>query len=235
MGIVDLIILGVLLMVALIGWHRGWCAARCPLVGTIGGGLLAAASPSLDLEQPRRAGPGRRRDQCRCGARRVGLGNALVVTLGRPLWMALQVGPARIVDAAAGAVMSLFAGLIAMWLVAATVASPAFPPHWRRRCAPRRCCSRSSASLRHRPPTWRTRCANCWTRCICRKSSSASKACPATRCQTAQERVGCRRCRQPIRAARLRPHARMWPGARRVRDLCTPPTASPPTPMSWLG
>ena len=139
------------------------------LVGTIGGGLLAAASLPWILNNLGALGPAAAAISVGVVLAGVGLGNALVVTLGRPLWMALQVGPARIVDAAAGAVMSLFAGLIAMWLVAATVASlPS--PHWRRRCAPRRCCSRSSASLRHRPPTWRTRCANCWTRCICRKS-----------------------------------------------------------------
>ena len=44
MGIVDLIILGVLLMVALIGWHQGLVRSALSLVGTIGGGLLAAAS-----------------------------------------------------------------------------------------------------------------------------------------------------------------------------------------------
>ena len=42
MGIVDLIILGVLLMVALIGWHQGLVRSALSLVGTIGGGCTEA-------------------------------------------------------------------------------------------------------------------------------------------------------------------------------------------------
>ena len=49
--------------------------------------------------------------------------NALAVFLGRPLWMALQHGPGRVVDAAAGALVSVVAGLLVFWLIAATVAS----------------------------------------------------------------------------------------------------------------
>ena len=48
---------------------------------------------------------------------------ALAVFIGRPIWMALQHGPGRVVDAAAGALVSAVAGLIVFWLVAAMVAS----------------------------------------------------------------------------------------------------------------
>jgi S1-C subfamily serine protease len=123
MGIVDLIILGVLLLVALIGWHQGLVRSALSLVGTIGGGLLAAASLPWILSNLGALGPAAAAISVGVVLAGVGLGNAVVVTLGRPLWMALQVGPARVVDAAAGALMSLFAGLIAMWLVAATVTS----------------------------------------------------------------------------------------------------------------
>ena len=74
MGIVDLIILGVLLMVALIRVASGVGAQRAVPGGHHRRRTSRRSQPSLDPEQPRRAGPARRRDQCRCGARRSGLG-----------------------------------------------------------------------------------------------------------------------------------------------------------------
>jgi S1-C subfamily serine protease len=123
MGVVDLIIVGVLLLVALIGWNQGLVRSALSVVGTVGGGLLAAASLPWILTQLNALGAAAAAISVGVILAGVVLGNALAVTLGRPLWMALQAGPARVVDAAAGAVVSLFAGLIAMWLMAATVAS----------------------------------------------------------------------------------------------------------------
>jgi S1-C subfamily serine protease len=123
MGVMDLIVVGVLVLVALIGWHQGLVRSALSVVGTVGGGLLAAASLPWILSNLGALGAAAAAISVGVVLAGVGLGNAVVVTLGRPLWAALQVGPARVVDAAAGAVVSLFAGLIAMWLVAATVAS----------------------------------------------------------------------------------------------------------------
>ncbi len=123
MGVMDLIVIGVLVLVALIGWHQGLVRSALSVVGTVGGGLLAAASLPWILSNLGALGAAAAAISVGVVLAGVGLGNAIVVTLGRPLWAALQVGPARLVDAAAGAVVSLFAGLIAMWLVAATVAS----------------------------------------------------------------------------------------------------------------
>lgn len=123
MGVVDLIILGVLGLVALIGWHQGLVRSVLSVVGTIGGGLVAAACLPWILTRLGALGPTAAIVSVGVILLGVGIGNAVAVTLGRPLWMALQAGPARALDAAAGALVSLVAGLVAIWMVAATVAA----------------------------------------------------------------------------------------------------------------
>jgi len=123
MGVVDLVVLGILALVALIGWHQGLIRSVLSVVGTIGGGLLAAASLPWILGQLGALGPMAAVVSVGVILLGVGLGNALAVTLGRPLWMAMRAGPARLLDASAGALVSVVAGLVAMWMVAATVAA----------------------------------------------------------------------------------------------------------------
>ncbi|MCU0294985.1 MAG: MarP family serine protease [Candidatus Nanopelagicales bacterium] len=121
MGVVDLIILGMLGLVALIGWHQGLVRSVFSVVGTVGGGLVAAACLPWVLRELGALGPVAAAVSVGVILLGVGIGNALAVTLGRPIWGALQDGPARTLDAAAGALVSVVAGLVAMWLVAATV------------------------------------------------------------------------------------------------------------------
>ena len=123
MGVVDFIVLGVLGLIALIGWHQGLVRSVLSVVGTIGGGLLAAASLPWVLNQLGALGPTAALVSVGVILLGVGIGNAVVVTLGRPLWMAMQAGPARVLDASAGALVSVVAGLVVMWMLAATVAS----------------------------------------------------------------------------------------------------------------
>ena len=123
MGVVDFVVLGILVLIALIGWHQGLVRSVLSVVGTVGGGLLAAASLPWVLSQVGALGPTAAVVSVGVILLGVGLGNALVVTLGRPLWMAMQAGPARVLDASAGALVSVVAGLIVMWMLAATVAA----------------------------------------------------------------------------------------------------------------
>lgn len=123
MGVVDVIILGLLALVALIGWHQGLVRSVLSVVGTIGGGLVAAACLPWVLRQLGALGPLAAVVSVGVILLGVGIGNTLAVTLGRPLWMAMRAGPARAVDAATGALVSVVAGLVAIWMVAATVAS----------------------------------------------------------------------------------------------------------------
>ncbi|HUM87290.1 MAG TPA: CvpA family protein, partial [Actinomycetota bacterium] len=123
MGVVDFIVLGMLALIALIGWHQGLVRSVLSVVGTIGGGLLAAASLPWVLDQVGALGPTAALISVGVILLGVGIGNAVVVTLGRPLWMAMQAGPARVLDASAGALVSVVAGLIVMWMLAATVAA----------------------------------------------------------------------------------------------------------------
>ncbi len=123
MGAVDIVVLGILGLVALIGWHQGLVRSVLSVAGTVGGGLVAAASLPWILGQVGALGPAAAAISVGVILLGVGLGNALAVTLGRPLWMAMQAGPARVLDASAGALVSVVAGLVAMWLVGATVAA----------------------------------------------------------------------------------------------------------------
>ncbi|HQR80112.1 MAG TPA: MarP family serine protease [Actinomycetota bacterium] len=123
MGVVDVIILGLLALVALIGWHQGLVRSVLSVAGTIAGGLVAAACLPWVLRQLGVLGPLAAVISVGVILLGVGIGNTLAITLGRPLWMAMRAGPARAVDAAAGALVSLVAGLIAIWMVAATVAA----------------------------------------------------------------------------------------------------------------
>ena len=123
MGAVDIVVLGVLGLVALIGWHQGLVRSVLSVVGTVGGGLVAAASLPWILSQLGALGPAAAAISVGVILLGVGLGNALAVTLGRPLWMAMQAGPVRVLDASAGALVSVVAGLVAMWMIAATVAA----------------------------------------------------------------------------------------------------------------
>ena len=123
MGAVDVVVLGILGLVALIGWHQGLVRSVLSVVGTVGGGLVAAASVPWILDRLGVLGPAAAAISVGVILLGVGIGNALAVTLGRPLWMAMQAGPARVLDASAGALVSVVAGLVAMWMVAATVAA----------------------------------------------------------------------------------------------------------------
>lgn len=127
MGAVDLIVLAVLGLVALIGWHQGLVRSVLTVVGTVGGGLVAAALLPTILDAAGFLGPGAAALSVGVVLLGVGLGNVLALTIGRPLWTRLQVGAGRTVDAAAGALVSLFAGLMVMWLLAATIASMPSP------------------------------------------------------------------------------------------------------------
>ncbi|MEZ5184333.1 MAG: MarP family serine protease [Candidatus Nanopelagicales bacterium] len=127
MGVVDLVVLGVLALVSLIGWHQGLVRSVLSVVGTVGGGLVAAASLPWILSHLGALGPAAAAVSVGVVLAGVGIGNALVLALGRPLWRVLSVGPVRVVDAAAGALVSLVAGLVVMWLLAATLASMPSP------------------------------------------------------------------------------------------------------------
>jgi S1-C subfamily serine protease len=127
MGVIDLIVLAAVGLAALIGWHQGLVRSVLSVVGTVGGGLAAAAALPWILDRIGVLGPGAAAISIVVVLSGVAIGNALVVTLGRPLWMALRFGPARIVDAAAGALVSLVAGLVVMWMLAAAVATVSSP------------------------------------------------------------------------------------------------------------
>lgn len=123
MSAVDLIIIGVLLLVGLIGWYRGLVRSVLSVAGTIGGLLLAAATLPWVLDRFGFLGPAAAVASVGVLLLGVGIGNAVAIFIGRPLWMALQHGPGRVVDAAAGALVSVVAGLMVFWLIAATVVS----------------------------------------------------------------------------------------------------------------
>ena len=123
MGAVDLIVIGLLVLVALIGWHRGLVRSVLSVAGTIGGAIVASAALPFVLDYLGVLGPAAAAVSIGVLLVGIGLGNALAVFIGRPIWMALQHGPGRVVDAAAGALVSAVAGLIVFWLVAAMVAS----------------------------------------------------------------------------------------------------------------
>lgn len=123
MGAVDLIIIGLLLLVGLIGWYRGLVRSVLSVVGTIGGAIAAAAALPWVLDRFGILGPAAGAISIGIMLVGVGVGNALAIFIGRPLWMALQHGPGRVVDAAAGALVSVVAGLLVFWLIAATVVS----------------------------------------------------------------------------------------------------------------
>jgi S1-C subfamily serine protease len=123
MGAVDLIVIGLLVLVGLIGWHRGLVRSVLSVAGTIGGAIAAAAALPFVLEYVGALGPAAAAVSIGVLLLGIGIGNALAVFIGRPLWMALQHGPGRAVDAAAGALVSVVAGLLVFWLIAATVAS----------------------------------------------------------------------------------------------------------------
>lgn len=127
MGAVDLIVLAVLGLVALIGWHQGLVRSVLTVVGTIGGGLVAAALLPWVLESLGVLGPTAAAISVAVILVGVGVGNALALLVGRPLWTHLQSGTGRVLDAAAGALVSLVAGLAVMWLLAATIASMPSP------------------------------------------------------------------------------------------------------------
>lgn len=127
MSAVDLVVLAALGLIALIGWHQGLVRSVLSVVGTVGGGILAAASLPWVLTYLGVLGPAAAAVSVGVVLLGVGVGNAVVLALGRPLWMALRNGPARVLDAASGALVSLVAGVLVIWLVAATVASMPSP------------------------------------------------------------------------------------------------------------
>lgn len=127
MGAIDLIVLAVLGLVALIGWHQGLIRSILTVVGTIAGGIFAAMLLPWILDSVGVLGPAAAALSVGVILVGVGIGNALALLLGRPLWSRLQVGTARVLDAAAGALVSLVAGLAVMWLLAATIASMPSP------------------------------------------------------------------------------------------------------------
>ncbi len=123
MGAVDLIIIGLLLLLAMIGWYRGLVRSVLSVAGTILGAIAASAALPWILDRFGVLGPAAAAVSVGVLLLGVGVGNALAIFVGRPLWMALQHGPGRAVDAAAGALVSVVAGLVVFWLIAATVAS----------------------------------------------------------------------------------------------------------------
>lgn len=123
MGAVDLIVVGLLVLVALIGWQRGLVRSVLSVAGTVGGAIVASAALPYVLDYLGVLGPAAAAVSIGVLLLGIGVGNALAVFIGRPLWMALQHGPGRVVDAAAGALVSAVAGLVVFWLVAAMVAS----------------------------------------------------------------------------------------------------------------
>lgn len=127
MGAVDLIVIGMLVLIGLIGWHRGLVRSVLSVGGTIGGAIAAAAALPWILDYLGVLGPAAAALSIGVLLLGVGIGNALAIALGRPLWMALRDGPGRVVDAAAGSLVSVVAGLVVLWLVAATVASMPSP------------------------------------------------------------------------------------------------------------
>lgn len=129
MGVVDIIVLAVVALAAIIGWHQGLVRSALSVAGTLAGGIAAAAALPWILDRVGVLGPTAAVVSVVVVLSGVAIGNALAVTLGRPLWMALQVGPARVVDAASGALVSLVAALVVLWMLAAaviTVSSPVF-------------------------------------------------------------------------------------------------------------
>lgn len=127
MAAVDLIIVGLLLLVGMIGWYRGLVRSVLSVAGTIGGAIVAAMALPYVLSRLGVLGPAAAAVTIGVLLLGVGVGNALAVFLGRPLWMALQRGPGRAVDAAAGALVSVVAGLVVLWLLAATLISVPAP------------------------------------------------------------------------------------------------------------
>lgn len=123
MGAVDLIVVGLLLLVAMIGWYRGLVRSVLSVAGTIGGAIVASAALPWILDRFGILGPAAAAVSIGVLLLGIGIGNALAVFIGRPLWMALQHGPGRVVDAAAGALVSVVAGVVVIWLLAATVVS----------------------------------------------------------------------------------------------------------------
>lgn len=127
MSAVDLVIAGLLLLVGMIGWYRGLVRSVLSVAGTIGGAIAASAALPWVLDQFGVLGPAAAAVSVGVLLLGIGVGNALAVFLGRPLWMALQHGPGRAVDAAAGALVSVVAGLVVFWMIAATMASMPSP------------------------------------------------------------------------------------------------------------
>lgn len=121
MSAVDAVILGMLVVVGLVGWQQGAIRSVLSMGGALIGGVVAAIALPWVLESVGALGTEAALISIGLIVVGVGVGNALAVALGSPVWRRLQVGVGRMVDAALGALVSVVAALLVMWLMAATV------------------------------------------------------------------------------------------------------------------
>ena len=125
--LLDVVLLVVAALFALSGYRQGFVVGALSFVGFLGGGLLGArVAPDVA-----RLGPLAQLDETVVGLGVVfacaGLGQLLAGVLGTRLRAGLTWRPARLVDAAAGAGVSVVSLLLVAWLVGSAVASAPYP------------------------------------------------------------------------------------------------------------
>ena len=124
--LLDLLLIGAGLLFAVSGYRQGFVVGALSFVGFLGGGVLGAqVAPALA-----RTGPLARFPQALVGLVVVfvlaSLGQLLATTLGGVLRNRLVWRPARVVDAVAGAGVSVVSVLLVAWLVGTAVAGSRF-------------------------------------------------------------------------------------------------------------
>ena len=125
--LLDLVLLVVALLFAVSGYRQGFVVGALSFVGFLGGGLIGAQLA------PHVAGLGPLKDlnETVIGLGVVflcaGIGQALAALVGSRLRAGLTWRPARLVDAATGALVSVVSLLLVAWLIGTAVASAPYP------------------------------------------------------------------------------------------------------------
>jgi S1-C subfamily serine protease len=121
-NLVDWVLVGATIVFAWVGWRQGFVAGVLSFAGFLGGGLAAA------FLLPRLSATVTDNPVARVGIVVVGVivialvGQFIASLLGRRLHAAITWRPARLVDNAAGATLSVIALAIMAWIVASAVA-----------------------------------------------------------------------------------------------------------------
>jgi S1-C subfamily serine protease len=125
--LLDVVLLVAALLFAVSGYRQGFVVGVLSFVGFLGGGVLGARYAPLVA----RTEPFDRLPQALVGLGVVFLaatvGQLLATVLGAALRDRLTWRPARVLDALAGAVVSVASALLVAWLVGTAVASSPFP------------------------------------------------------------------------------------------------------------